>query len=279
MQVEPQNTIPLLYQITDPSDSTVYYIRAVVYDSLTRNVLSTNNLVSRGGGLWSSTAIAPVDSSGLGRHIHVIIRVYTDSGYTTLSSLYNQQIDKYLVKSSVRLGAGGGGSGQDIDYDKIRKIVVAVLTEKEKEKEPPEPVDLSEIDTKLSPLFKAIDAIKSKLNEPEKPLNVSPIIEKVENIKKEIIAAIDAIEKPKEPKDYTLSLRELGNRIDIAVNEVKTLTDSVSLTNDSINSSVKSIKETLATSIGDESKSGNKIRIELAGAGPSNNGNFNKYLN
>lgn len=200
MQIEPQNTIPLIYQITDPSDSTIYYIRAVVYDSLTREVLSTQNLVSRGSGLWTSTALAPADSTGLGRHIHVIIKVYTDSGYTTLSDNYNQQIDKYLVKTSNRFGGGsGGGSGQDIDYNKIGKLVETIIANKIATIKS-EPIDLSNITSTLNKIIESIDAIK--IPEPTKPLDLSSIIEGLKDLKSTITQKIDDKEIP-QPFDYS----------------------------------------------------------------------------
>lgn len=273
MQVEPQNTIPLIYQITDPSDSTIYYIRAIVYDSLTRDAISTHNLVSRGDGLWSSTATAPADGSGLGKHIHVIIRVYTDSGYTTLSDIYNQQIDKYLVKSFTRFG--GGGVGQDVDYEKIRKIVDSIVSEKIGNIKS-EPINLSEIKTKLNLLGDAISNIKMP-NE-SKPLDVSPIIKNIKDIEETIIKKIEGI-KIEKPQDYSLTLKELGNRIDISTDTVKSLIDSVGTTNDYINSSVRDIVETLDKVAKEKGGDGNKIRIELAGASPEGrNREINKYF-
>ena len=274
MQVEPQNTIPLIYQITDPSDSTIYYIRAIVYDSLTRDAISTHNLVSRGSGLWSSSTVAPADGSGFGRHIHVIIRVYTDSGYTTLSDIYTQQIDKYLIKSTTRFGGGNGG-GQDIDYEKIRKIVDSIVSEKIAGFEP-KPTDLSEINNKLNLLGKAINGIE--IPDESEPLDISPIIKGIKDLEIVIIKKIEDIEI-EEPKDYSLTLKELGNRIDIATDVVKTLTDSVASTNETINTSVKNIKDTLDKSSKENGNDGNKIRIELSGASPEGrNREINKYL-
>lgn len=122
MQIEPQVILPLIYKITDPLDATVYFVRAVVYNSLSGVQIASKNLVSQGSGLYTSSLYAPADQLGTGFHIHIIISVYTDSGYTSFSDTYQQKVDKYLVKRTTP-SFGGGGSGPDIDYDKIKKFI------------------------------------------------------------------------------------------------------------------------------------------------------------
>lgn len=289
MQVEPQNTIPLLYQITDPSDSTVYFIRATVYDSLTRNVLATQNLVSRGGGLWSSTIVPPVDSTGLGRHIHVIIKVYTDSGYTTLSSAYNQQIDKYLVKSSSRFGGGGGG-GQEIDYDKIKKIVDASVTEKINSEQKINDV-ISGLLLKLSSIQDSIKSLEdsskeddsaeedtNQMESEDKPIDFSPVKEELKSIESSLLGKLEEIET-QIPKDNSISIKELGNRINMVMDMIKNLSDMLDNMDTNVSSLVNKINETVDSLSKEKGDNGNKLRIEFSGAnsGGENSG-IKKYL-
>lgn len=205
MQIEPQTTLPILYQLVDPFDSTLYYVRAVVYDSTTGAVITTKNLTSQGNGLYKSTITAPADGSGLGRHIHVIINVYTDSGYTTNSDAYQRQIDKYVVKSSLKFG--GGGSGSDIDYDKIRKIfsgiidaMLVTLTESIKASK----TNLKPVLAQIQALQDAIDGIEPATFE-EKPTDLSPVLDKLASLESGIKKAIAEKEVTPETKPTDIS--------------------------------------------------------------------------
>lgn len=123
MQIEPQSTIPLVYLITDPLDTALYYIQAVIRDSSTGSILATKNLSRVGStGRYTSSVQAPQDTLGQGRHIDVTISVYTDSGYSSYSDMYQIKIDKYMVKKATTNFFGGAG-GVDVNYDKIRSIV------------------------------------------------------------------------------------------------------------------------------------------------------------
>lgn len=268
MQIEPQYTIPLIYQIVDPSDSTVYYVRAIVYDSLTRTVLATKNLVSQGNGLWSSTVTAPVDSTGLGRHIHVIIKVYTDSGYTTLSTDYNQQIDKYLVKTQ-RVFGGTGSSG-DVDYDKIKNIIKELLkpiieddtTENKKEMALLNKInkDVAEMCTKMD-LMDSKDAQDTTENEPPEPVDFSPIINEIRGIGNTLGQKMNKITIPK-PYDYSSSFKELGHKMDSSIQKLGLLESTMTSALDVFKSAEKSFKNmftSMIKSIEDKNNSFKKI--------------------
>jgi hypothetical protein len=234
MQIEPQYTIPLIYQIVDPSDSTVYYVRAIVYDSLTRTVLATKNLVSQGNGLWSSTVTAPVDSTGLGRHIHVIIKVYTDSGYTTLSTDYNQQIDKYLVKTQ-RVFGGTGSSG-DVDYEKIKNIIKELLKpmiEDDTAENKKEMALLNKIDKDVTEMCTKMDSMDSKdaqdttENEPPEPVDLSPVITEIGKLKTFVEKGFGGIKPPEPLSNLSGPLKQMENKIDQVITEIAPLKDSL----------------------------------------------------
>jgi hypothetical protein len=121
-QLIPSQPYTLSYFITDHTDNNTYYVRAVVYDAQTGEILDTQNLTRQTTNtrLFSKTTQAPGDSSGHGRRIVVVATAYTDSGYTTKSDLYQEQSENYIV---IKAGAGltlGGGGG--IDYYIVREI-------------------------------------------------------------------------------------------------------------------------------------------------------------
>lgn len=182
IQLQPKERIPLIYLIGDHTDSNTYYVRSVIYDSLTRSVLETKDLTDKGNRVFLGIVYAPQDDTGHGRHIDVITTVYTDSGYTTKSEIYPQTIEKYLVQQRwmERLGGGGGGvvydGGPDIDYKKIQRMIVEAIAgiqfpsqEKfdygsivKEIRGLPKPIAPKDID--FSPLAAAISQLQKSLN-------------------------------------------------------------------------------------------------------------------
>ena len=233
MQIEPQVTLPLVYQITDPSDATAYYIRGIVADSLTGATLKTLNLTSQGGGRYTATTLAPVDPTGLGRHIDVTISVYTDPGYTVLSEIYQRTIDRYLVKHAAQ---SFGGGGADVDYDKIKKMLDAALKERIKEpKEADIPSVLMALEDSIGQVLRAIDGKRI----PEaKETDLSPILTDLKALRTELKQAI-AENRPPEPEKVDLSGIEMGltaikqlvdapnDRIDEAFSTMQRLIDTI----------------------------------------------------
>lgn len=135
-QIQPGQPYTLSYFITDHTDTATYYVKAVVYDATTGEVLDTQVLTAQSTNtrLFSQRAQAPGDSSGMGRRIITVATAYTDSGYTTKSGNYQEQSEVYLVKKDQGvIGGGGMGGGFGTDYVKIREIVEAVFDKKEKE--------------------------------------------------------------------------------------------------------------------------------------------------
>ncbi len=122
-QLISQQPYTLSYFITDPNDNNTYYVRAVVYDATTGEILDTQNLTRQTTNthLFSKRAQAPGDSSGHGRKIVVIATAYDDSGYTTKSSIYQEQSENYIVTKPNNVALGGGGFG--IDYNVVKDIV------------------------------------------------------------------------------------------------------------------------------------------------------------
>ena len=144
LQINPGEYMAIVRQLADPNDTGTYYVQAKVRNARTDALLDTVNLTDRGGQRFSLEYLAPSLSSDA-LYISISTRVYTDSGYTTLSDAYGQEIETYLVDMrSKHLGGGGGG----ISADYFRKILREILAEVIK---PVEPVD-------LKPLMAAIKA-------------------------------------------------------------------------------------------------------------------------
>lgn len=121
-QVSPNQKIPLVYVISDPSDSTTYYPQAVIKDTATGSVIQTINLSLDVTGRYIGTAQPIADTSGLGRFVDITTTVYTDSGHSIKSNKYAVVCDPYLIiqQWSPTMGTGGGTSY--VDYDRIKEI-------------------------------------------------------------------------------------------------------------------------------------------------------------
>ena len=120
IHITPQGTFPIVRQLYDPADTTTYYVRAVIRDSVKGTTLETVDLVDKTGQRFVYKYPAPSDPSGLGRYIDITTTVYSDSGYTTRTDVYADENETYLIKSEQNLGGGGGG--ETVSYPEIRKI-------------------------------------------------------------------------------------------------------------------------------------------------------------
>lgn len=195
MQIDPQYPLPLVYQLSDPNDTGTYYVRSVVRNSLSGATLNSINLTNGGSGRFTGTFTSPQDQTGQGFHIDVTTTVYTDSGYTTPSDVYQKENMKYLVK---RVGTVfGGGGGVDIDYEKIARIVQAII---DKKKFDGKAVDFKPVLEKIASVHKAVKAIEiPEIPEAEK-VELAPVMQAIETVKTELLGAVAGIDIP-EPKE------------------------------------------------------------------------------
>lgn len=126
--IGPQEAFPIVYQISDPTDTNTYYVQAVIRNSATGAVIQTVDLDNMAGGRFALVVESPNDPSGLGTYIDVTATVYTDSGYSVVSPNYQVENVKYRVQERwSRAFAGGGGYFPEpvvIDYEKFGKIVL-----------------------------------------------------------------------------------------------------------------------------------------------------------
>lgn len=138
MQLQPGEMMAIVRQLADPNDAGTYYVRATIRNARTDALIDTKDLTDRTGQRFSVEYQVPSKSSDA-IYISISTRVYTDSGYTTLSDMYGQEIETYLVEMRQQHFGGGGGSG--ISYKKIEETVRAVLKEMDK----PDAIDVKGI--------------------------------------------------------------------------------------------------------------------------------------
>lgn len=124
MRLASNEQYAIVRKLADHTDGGTYYVQAVVRDARTDSVIDTVNLTDRGDNRFSAQYQVPADTSGVGRYLAIETSVYTDSGYTTKSSNYGDEVVTIQVKDE----KFGGGGGVDINYDKIRKMVEEVVT-------------------------------------------------------------------------------------------------------------------------------------------------------
>lgn len=185
MQLNPREIFTIARGLEDHTDNTVLYVRAFVRNARTDVLLETINLTNQGDNhRFSNTYQVPADPTGQGFYIIVTTSVYSDSGYTTKSTLYGDKYDEHLVMQRVNpnLGGLGGGGGGEMDYGKVRKIIqeeLAKLTFPELPKfEQAQMPDLEPIKEALITLQSSIGGIKM----PEMKVDFSGILERIDRL-------------------------------------------------------------------------------------------------
>ncbi len=188
MQLNPREYFTVVRGLPDHTDSTTYYVRAVIRNARTDVLITALDLVDQGDGhRFLKEWQVPADPSGLGFYISITTSVYTDSGYTTKAANYGDQYDTYLVADRSNPNVYHGGGGESIDYRKIRQIL---------KEERPAPVDLEPITHSIKLLQEQISGIVlPDFPEIPKPdtVDLMPIINKFDKLPasfKEIIKAV-----------------------------------------------------------------------------------------
>jgi hypothetical protein len=185
VQLEPLEEHVLARGLEDHTDSTTYYVRAVVRNAKTDALVGTFNLTDNGNRRFTKTWQVPADPTGQGLWLLVTYTVYTDSGYTTKSEIYGEKFEEHLVLHRQHMGGGGGA---DIDYKRVRKIVQEEL------KSLPEPVKPPKVD--LVPVIEAIQGLYSEIRAidmPEVPkTDLEPLQASIDRVER----AVKAIEMP-----------------------------------------------------------------------------------
>ncbi len=222
-KILPSSPYTLSYFLTDHTDSATYYVRAVVYDATTGEVLDSQNLTrqSTNTRLFSKRAQAPGDSSGQGRKIIVVATAYEDSGYTIKSSLYQEQSEVYVVQKELTYGGGNGGS-YGTDYGKIKEIVQTLLEARDKaeavkkaSKPKEKPVEMKLPEMPFDAIFGALGALQREINRiPKELLALTPVLGKLDDVlnaikEKEVTPATDLSEVMTELKSIDQDIEAL----------------------------------------------------------------------
>lgn len=193
ISLNPGEYFTIFRGLSDHTDSTTYYVRAIVKNIRTNTTITTINLTDLGSRQFKTDWQVPADTSGNGFWIGIVTEVYTDSSYTTRATSYLDEFETYLVFDRRNpLTLGGNGGGADIDYEKIDKIVA-------KHANAIEIPEQKEVD--LRPVFKAILEVKqliSSIKMPtfkQKETDLSLVYQGLDTIQ-ELILAIEMPEMP-----------------------------------------------------------------------------------
>src|SRR5436190_3388397 len=181
-QISPAENFDIYFFVRNPNDSTTYYIRAVVYDVRTGEVLLTTNLdqTATNPRIFTKTVQAPADPVGIGRNIVAIASVYTDSGYTTKSTDYEEQEQYYLIRPVSPLTLGGGGG---VDYRTLREIVQEEVQKGISRIPKPTPAP----DMPFDAIFGTLGALQREINRiPKELFDGSSIVAKLAAIQNQI---------------------------------------------------------------------------------------------
>lgn len=155
LQLNPQKPFNFSRQLDNVSDTTTYYLQAVVRLNSTNAVLATINMTDKGSQRFVGSFTPPNDPGGSGYDISITTSVYTDSGYTSLSPVYSTVATDYRVQLLFSPAFGYGGSS-GVEPKVLRKIIQEELDDLKKKKTP-QPVSANQIREivaeMLSPFF------------------------------------------------------------------------------------------------------------------------------
>ena len=127
LQINPASTFPICRQIANHTDTGTYYVRGVIKDAINDSVLATVDLDDKGSQYFRYNWKVVYDNvMARGRYITIVTSVYTDSGYTTKSENYGDEINTYVVQErwdSSKLTAFGSSSYSGITASDVRKVI------------------------------------------------------------------------------------------------------------------------------------------------------------
>lgn len=178
--LQPSRAFPLVRQIANHTDSSTYYVRAIVRDA-DGSTIDTLDLEDKTGQRFQISYRVPADPSGQGRYISVVTSVYTDSGYTTKSQNYGDEETTYLIFDRVMpamRGGGGGnlGGGGSLDSGTIRRIVGEEL-----DKRKPEPIKFPKMPTmRFEEVLVSLNDLAVAIGKlPQKNVDLTPLLQAI----------------------------------------------------------------------------------------------------
>jgi hypothetical protein len=227
--LKPQQSFTVVRQIANHLDSATYYVRAVIRNAHTDDLIDTLNLEDRGGQRFTRNWRVPADRSGQGFYISIVTSVFSDAGYTTKSENYGDEENTHLV-SDVFANQSRGGGGGWLDAATLRKIM-----REEIQKAKPEPTKPTE-PVNLNPLLQAIervsDAVSAIPTEKSTPVDLSPVTEAMETLRSAI--AEKEVTQPTDLSPVLAKFEEIAPVIEAGIRNLTAIVDDNQdrLTND-----------------------------------------------
>jgi hypothetical protein len=203
-EIRPAKQLPLIWKNNDPTDTTTYYVQAVIRKTSDATVLATKNLTDEGSSRFTGSYVVPFLPDDT--IIDVTVSVYTDSGYSSLSP--NKPIENrdYIVRD-IKMGGGGFGGGAGLSTADVRKIFSEELKK----------IIIPEYkDPDLSRIYEKIDSLSRQIN--DKPVtertDLAPIQTALNALRSDLGKKIENIPQP----DLEPIIDELGG-LNQAINE------------------------------------------------------------
>jgi len=251
--LQPQANFTVVRQIANHLDSATYYVRAVIRNAYTDEILKTLNLTDKGSQRFKGDWLVPADPSGQGFYISIVTSVYTDNGYTTKSENYGDEENTYLVQNRVLFGGTGGG-GAGVDYTRIKDILSKEVSKI------PEMIDVPDYSTYLEALRNKINAVSKDVAKiPTERVDLGEVLGGIAQI---LVAINDkAVTPPTDIQPIINAIASLEQTTGVTARElaniILTLEDSMvgSITESITAKSTQSLKENIRSMVPELGKS------------------------
>ena len=211
MQLIPNRIFTVVRQIGNHTDTGTYYVRAIIRNAYTDEILATLDLEDKGGLRFKKDWRVPAETSGLGSFISIVTSVYVADDYVTKSENYSDEEHTYLwAELSSVVGSGGQGFSEKFDYRRIESIVakgIATIPAPEPFPEIPTP---KEYEMRWNDVLDAVERVRIAVEAlPTENNDDAPIMKKLDEIaiaieSKEVTPATDltpVLNKLSEDKD------------------------------------------------------------------------------
>ena len=251
MVLQPQNSFTVVRQIANHIDTGTYYVRAVIRYAYTDVLITNLDLDLKGDQRYSKNWEVVADPSGQGIYISIVTSVYTDSGYTTKSENYGDEINTYLIQERV-LGSLKSGGG--LDMRTTRRIIEESLEKiKFPEQEKISIPKQKEYDNKFNEMAQGLSDIKTLIASiPTENVNLSPLMTRLNELSQEVKTKPVTKETDLNPvlkkmeegskgnrEDRELNRRELNDRLDLIEDKI------IEIVSNSIQKEMKGVEFTI----------------------------------
>ncbi len=223
--LRPQQNFTVVRQIANHLDTATYYVRAVIRNAYTDEILETLNLTDKGGQRFKGDWRVAADPSGQGFYVSIVTSVYTDSGYTTKSENYGDEENTHLVSQNFGAAATGGGGGIGRGAGTLDAYTIRRILREEIEKMKPEPVEIPEFPAmRFGEVLASLQSLETALSRiPTDQVDTSPILGALERVQ----AAIDAkpVTAPTDLSPVLKALNTLAPELQTGMRNIITLLD------------------------------------------------------